>query len=476
MPYSAIGLQELNLAYHFPQIYWNTACLTINAGADEQSDNNKTTQYGKVATAISDMQKRGANVSLPLINEAEFSFVPDEENDRIIYSLRGIYGIGDDLAKTLVELRPYTSMEDFYKKVVETKLVEPAGMIKLIKAGCFVELHNEDTRVTMEDYIKKYLLKPCSKLTFSQFAKMQEMNMIPESLLELSRIQNFKKYVLSEEREFDLFIDPNAKRGVPKCGYNDRHFVLNSMSMPYYQEHFTEESVVGVKGEYYVVSEKAFEKEVTKKVQPLVDWFGKEETLEEYNNNLFNELWTKHASGTVSKWEMESLSFYYSEHELIDLNNALYGVRDYFELPEVPESYDYYVRYVKGERREVPKFSICRLAGTILDTDKNKNTVTLLTTTGVVSVKFNKGQFLHYNKEISARLDANSDKKTILERSWLKRGNKVLICGYRDDQIFRAYRYSDTVYNHTLSLITEIKDDGTVTVINERARVEDYLE
>ena len=37
-PYSAIGLQELNLLYKYPSIYWNTACLTINAAADEENE------------------------------------------------------------------------------------------------------------------------------------------------------------------------------------------------------------------------------------------------------------------------------------------------------------------------------------------------------------------------------------------------------------------------------------------------------
>lgn len=47
-PYSVICLQELNLACKYPRIFWNTACLTINAGADENNDNNKTTNYGKL--------------------------------------------------------------------------------------------------------------------------------------------------------------------------------------------------------------------------------------------------------------------------------------------------------------------------------------------------------------------------------------------------------------------------------------------
>jgi DNA polymerase-3 subunit alpha len=72
MPYSCIALQEMNLAYHYGKLYWNTACLTINAGADESNSNNKSTQYGKIAKAIGNIKKQGQKVALPDIQRAKF--------------------------------------------------------------------------------------------------------------------------------------------------------------------------------------------------------------------------------------------------------------------------------------------------------------------------------------------------------------------------------------------------------------------
>lgn len=133
VPYSIIGLIEMNLVYRFPQIYWNTACLTINASANEDVEDNKSTNYGKIAKAIGDMQKRGVKVVPPDINTSRFEFAPDEINNQIIFGLKGINGVGDDVAKQIIDNRPYTSLLHF----LEQNNFETGVVIKLIKAGCF---------------------------------------------------------------------------------------------------------------------------------------------------------------------------------------------------------------------------------------------------------------------------------------------------------------------------------------------------
>ena len=186
---------------------------------------------------------------------------------------------------------------------------------------------------------------------------------------------------------------------------------------------------------------------------------------------MFNGLWDKHANGTVPQWEMDSLSFYYTEHELKNLDEKFYGVSNYFELPEEPEVYAHYTRWIDGKKRKMPKFAITRIAGTVLEKNKDKHTTTILTKYGTVNVKWNKGQFVHYNRIISARLDPNSDKKTTLESSWYKRGNTVLISGYRQGQVFRAYRYADTIYQHCCNLIEQVNEDGTIEIKAERIQI-----
>ena len=113
---------------------------------------------------------------------------------------------------------------------------------------------------------------------------------------------------------------------------------------------------------------------------------------------------------------MKALSYYDGEHELEHIQEELYGIVNFFELPTEPEIYDYYTRYYEGESRSIPKYKISRIAGTVLNADNLHYIVTILTKYGAVQVKFNKGHYAFYNKQISAKLDDNSDKKTVLEK------------------------------------------------------------
>ena len=188
--------------------------------------------------------------------------------------------------------------------------------------------------------------------------------------------------------------------------------------------------------------------------------------------------YNKYANGTVSRWEMESLNIYTEPHELEELNEEKYVIKNYFELPKEPKIYDYYSRYIKQiidgketwTKKWFPKYEIIRIAGTILDKDKNKHKITLLTKYGVVNVKFNKGQFLNYDKQISKINDDGT--KTTIEKSWLSRGNKVLLCGYRKDDLFRVYNYADTIFPHTCNLITDVLENGELKLKTERDRVD----
>lgn len=461
--YSTIAVQEMNLAYHYPIIYWNTACLIVNAGADDDSEENKSTQYGKIAAAIANMQKRGINISLPLINSAKFGFVPDEANNRIIYALKAMNNIGDDLAHAIVENQPYASFEDFCERMVDTKIVQKSKMVTLIKAGCFTELDNPDRTVTMRKFIQR-IVKPLEKLTMVQLPMLVEHGIVPEDLRILVRVKNFKDYVTHESFFVRNVIDKDKKK-IPKKGYHDRIFVLDEVSMEFFNEHFSQNSVVGIQDEFYLISEKKFLKEWEEKIQPLKEWFPT--ALEEYNNKLVEKEYENLASGSIPKWEMDALNYYYTEHELAHLDNEKYGVVDFFQLPEEPEPYEYYVRYIQGEKKYIPKNKIVRLAGTVLDNDNNRHMITLLTTTGVVGVKFSKGQYVYYNRQIKVPIEG-SDKSKIAEYSWFKRGNKLIVCGYRSGDTFRAYRYKDTIYQHCAMKIEEVRDDGSVYLISGR--------
>lgn len=168
-PYSAICLQEMNLAYHYNKIFWNTACLTINAGADENNENNKSTNYGKIAKAISEIQNRGQKIELPNINKAKFGFEPDVEENEIVFGLMGICGVGEDIVRAIIKNQPYESLDDFLEKMNAYKNEDKdnkfgdKAVITLIKAGCFDRLENKHRVEIMKGYIKK-ISNPLSNL------------------------------------------------------------------------------------------------------------------------------------------------------------------------------------------------------------------------------------------------------------------------------------------------------------------------
>ena len=45
LAYSLIALQEMNLAYNYPIIFWNCACLINDAGGDEKEDDEDQADY-----------------------------------------------------------------------------------------------------------------------------------------------------------------------------------------------------------------------------------------------------------------------------------------------------------------------------------------------------------------------------------------------------------------------------------------------
>ena len=145
LPYSFVGMQSIYLAMNFNPIYWNTACLIVNSGSLEDNSEEEivdiyepeaqdlsegvtfqdlpdrsgkirktaSTDYGKIAKAIGDIRAAGIKVSLVDINKSQFGFAPDVENNRILFGLKGMLNVGDDVIAAIIANRPYVSPKDF---------------------------------------------------------------------------------------------------------------------------------------------------------------------------------------------------------------------------------------------------------------------------------------------------------------------------------------------------------------------------
>ena len=186
-----------------------------------------------------------------------------------------------------------------------------------------------------------------------------------------------------------------------------------------------------------------------------------DEILNNLNSTIFLEDWNKYAQGNSSSWEMEALCFYYHEHELSNVNNDRYGFVNFYNLPEDPIVER---TFTKGGK-EIKIFKLNRICGTCIAKNKTKSTVTLLTTNGVVTVKFRKEYFSLFDKQISEK--GEDGIKHVKEKSWFNRGNMIVVTGMRSGDNFISKKYASTG-GHQLYKIDKINTDGSLILRSER--------
>ena len=482
LAYSLIGLQELNLAYRYPTILWDCACLISDSGgaekeeeeeieqeeveetydssigtfddeADDEDDEGdetdtkkkkkttKSANYGKIATAIGKMSHEGVTIVATNINKSEYTFAPDIENHRIIYGLSGITRVGDELVREIMNGRPYTSIEDFISRI---KINKPQ-MINLIKSGAFDDLYGGDRMVAMNTYIDLITDKK-KRMTLQNMQMLINFGFIPDEYELQCKVYNFNKYL--KKHKFDTF------------------YGLDNIALNFYSQHFDMDLLTPASNDYIFKIKQTDWDKIYKKQMDIIRPFiqkNNQELLDKVNNKLRQDLWDKYCLGNISKWEMDSISCYIHDHELKNLRNGFYGLSKFSELSENPiVSYEF---RSKETGQKIPLFKINRIAGTVLDKDKNKKTVTLLTNDSVVTVKIFGDAFTHYDRQISEK--GADGVKHVVEKSWLARGNKVIITGIRRDSDFIAKKYKNTPH-HLVELITSIDDNGYIQTKLER--------
>ena len=452
LAYSIIGLQEMNLAYRFPIVYWNCACLISDSGgnleldeeldiptyncAEENSEEepkkkkNQSVSYGKIATAIGQMQSSGIKVSPPDINKSGYTFSPDAENNQILYGIKGITKVGDEIVDNIIKNRPYKDLKDFLNKVKLNK----TQVVMLIKSGAFDCFG--DRKEIMEQYIDSIADKK-STLNLRNLQKLIELDLLPVELDKEKKIFNFNKHIRTMKYK--------------------TYFELDDYSFKFYENNFDIDYIV-FEDDKKLISQTIWKKLYDKRMDKVRQYIKEnlDELLKQMNHKLYMEVYNKYALGTFSKWEMDSISFYYHEHELSHLQEEYYDVVNFFELPEQPVV----DRIIPMKGKQVPLFKLQRIAGTVLDRDKNKNLVTILTNYGVVKVKVYRAQFTKYDKQISER--GADGHKHVIEPSWFSRGNKIMVVGIRRDDCFIPKLYKNSPYEAPFMLIESIDKDGYI--------------
>lgn len=477
LAYSFIGYQTVYVATNWNPIYWNTACLIINSGSLEDNSEEEivdikaqeagdlaegvtfidlpdgkgkirktaSTDYAKMAKAIGDIISRGIKISLVDINKSSYSFEPDVENNEILFGMKGLNKVGDPVIEQIIAGRPYTGIIDFMNRCPLNK----TAMISLIKAGAFDRLdsewakdvYNEPRKAIMGYYIFQ-ASDMKKRLTLQNFNGLMQKGLVPESLSFQKRTYVFNKY-----------LKDNQKVG--------KYYVFNDSCSIFYEQFFDMDQLEVING-YTCILQTRWDKQYKVVMDQAREWLKKnqDQVLTEFNCMIFKENWEKYAQGSISAWEMESLCFYYHKHELADIDTKKYGIVDFFDLPAEPK-----VEYFfKRNGKEIPIFKTYKIIGTVIGKNDARSSVSLLTTSGVVNVKFTKEYFAMFNRQIS-EVQQDGTKK-VMEKGWFTRGVKVMVTGFRRDDMFQTKTYKHTP-THQIYKITDI-NGGEMNLEHER--------
>ena len=448
--YSYIGYQTAYIATRWNPIYWNTACLVVNSGSLEEDDieffededgdiigsgkKESTTDYAKLATALGEIIEQGIKVSLVDINKSDYSFKPDVDNNQILFGMKALSNVNSPAIEEIKANRPYTSIKDFMNKCNLKK----TAMISLIKGGAFDNLETEwaaavnvNPRILVMSYYISKISEPKSRLTLQNFNGLMERQLIPASL----------------NKQKDIFILNKWLKNYKMKDYYSLEF--DKMYRIYC--HYCDEELLEVINGVPCIQQKVWDKVYKAIMEDAKVWMKshQKELLDMYNTELFKEMWDKYATGNISSWEMDALCFYYNDHELKDVDMSKYGIVDFNTLPREPRiAYRY-----KRNGQNLPVFELTRIAGTVVSKNDMRHTISLLTTSGVVTVKFTKDYYARAGRQIS---EVGSDgKKHVQEKGWFVRGTKLMVTGFRREDTFVAKTYKNSS-GHQLYKITDV--------------------
>jgi DNA polymerase-3 subunit alpha len=473
LAYSFIGFQTMYIATKWNPIYWNCACLIVNSGALEETESEivdiyetedfenftykdlpdrkgkikeKSTDYAKMAKALGDIISKGIKVSLVDINNSDYGFKPDVKNNQIRFGMKALSGISAETIEKIKNGRPYNSIKDFMKRCPLNK----TQMISLIKAGSFDEIDkswaaSKEIRYSTMVYYLSIVSEPKKRLTLQNMNMLIEKNLLPPILTKEKNIFLLNKYLKKNKTQ--------SYYCCPLEIYNN------------FMEELEEAEPIGG---YMRINSSIWDNKYKNYMNPIRDYLKENgnSLLQALNETLFMEAWNKYAKGNISAWEMESMCFYYHEHELTHVNIEKYGFSNFNELPEIPEV-DY---FFKRNGREIPIWKTTKIIGTVISKNDNKSSVCLLTINGVVTVKFTREYYAMFNKQLS-EIQEDGTKK-VREKGWFSRGTKIMVTGYRRDDMFVAKTYKHTP-THQLYKILNVEDNGDIVLTHLRWRQEE---
>ena len=445
--YSMVGVQCILLGgILFPPIYWQTACLLQRSGALD----GKAADYNKIAKAVSALIQQGVKIAPLDINKSENEFRLDTENNQIYFGFAGTKGLKEKVVNSILQDRPYVSVHDF----IERSAPDVTSLVCLAKAGAF---DNFGSRIDIVNEICNLKAEVKEKLNGQNLAGIARLGLWPEGYDFEKRVFAFTQYLRKCDRD--------RKK---ETGEASDYFILDERSKEFLSEipEITDpEADTLSKATWKMIADcymAPIKRYLTENQEKAVQAFNSEERQIFHDKYFLND--------DFPQWEIETMGICFGEHPLQktvdhynnDGNDKTPKFIDFNTLSQEPEPARF---FPLKTGKMVPLYDLYIICGIVIAKDKLKGIVTILTPTGPVDVKFNKARFGYYDKQVSRTVNG---KKKVIEKSWFNRGEKVMIHGRRQDDLFMAKTYKNSPMKHTVYKITEINADGTIQVQQER--------
>lgn len=170
---TAYGLLSYLTAYlktHYP-VEFMTALLT-----------SRSDKIEKISATIDDCRRMNIQVCPPNVNKSDgqFTVVPNE--NKILFGLLGIKGLGESVVDEIIKNRPYKNFDDFISKITNT-----SAIVTLIKAGA---IPTKNKMSLLRKYAEK--INPISEYspvsTLPTYKKLEEMGIDVDSFREDKKV------------------------------------------------------------------------------------------------------------------------------------------------------------------------------------------------------------------------------------------------------------------------------------------------
>ena len=468
--YSLIAVQEMNLAYHYPTIYWNCACLSVDSSAVNAQDfynlieedivsiddvEGKKTQnkmdYAKLASAL-DKFKNVCRIDTPDINESRLGFTPDVKNNTILYGLKGITRVTEPVINEIMMNRPFSSLQDFLTRT-NSRVATKDKVINLIKCGAFDRVEGKDRAEILKEFIWERC-EPKKKLT------MQNANM----LIDLGLLPNEFEY---QSDVYKLTKELRRHKDSQKLWYRADQIDIPYNKVDQWRQIVKDSKIVGeelvIDGEPgKFLDLKKWDGFYNIQMEKIKNYIkaNHDTLLDKLNNRLFSDEWQKYCDGDRLQWELDSLNFYFSGHPLLTAIPEMDV--EVHRVDEVVEGASDGFFLIKG--KQIPKMRLYTLAGTVIDRDKVKGLVTMQTPDGVVNIKCYKDLYAIYAQTIS-EVDENGNKE-VEEESFFEKGVHLLVTGIQRGSTFIPKTYKNTGRKSIMRII--IDEEGHFFELEEK--------